>query len=81
MKKVLLVPDLLYKETLLVALTLHCCNVFSSLITECNVDILDQKVAGLSSILEKLRSVSTKDQSLSKSTKQASPGGDWKVCF
>lgn len=46
---------------------------------ECNVDILDQKVAGLSSILEKLRSVSTKDQSLSKSTKQASPGGDWKV--
>ncbi|KAL0717027.1 hypothetical protein Bca4012_066349 [Brassica carinata] len=46
---------------------------------ECSVDMLDQRVSDLSSILEKLRSVSTKDQDLSKSTNQASSGGDWKV--
>lgn len=45
------------------------------------MDILDQRVTGLSTILEKLRSVSAKDQDSSKSTKQASPGGDWKVRF
>ncbi|KAF3550707.1 hypothetical protein DY000_02003976 [Brassica cretica] len=45
---------------------------------ECSVDVLDQRVAGLSSILEKLRSVSAKDQDLSNPTKEASCG-DWKV--
>ncbi|CAH8348842.1 unnamed protein product [Eruca vesicaria subsp. sativa] len=45
---------------------------------ECNVDILDKRVADLSSILEKLRSVSTEDQDLSRSTNEAS-SGDWKV--
>ncbi|CAN6810200.1 unnamed protein product [Brassica oleracea] len=45
---------------------------------ECNVDIFDQRVADLSSILEKLRSVSANDQHLSKPIKEAS-SGDWKV--
>lgn len=53
---------------------------FSCLITECSVDMLDQRVADLSSVLDKLRSVSTKDQDLSKSTNKAS-SSDWKVCF
>lgn len=41
------------------------------------MDVLDQRVADLSSILEKLRSASAKDQDLSN---EASTG-DWKVCF
>ncbi|KAF8046033.1 hypothetical protein N665_4090s0002 [Sinapis alba] len=45
---------------------------------ECTVDVLDQRVSDLSSILEKLRSASTKDQDLSQSTNEASHG-DWKV--
>ncbi|XP_023641701.1 uncharacterized protein LOC17893254 isoform X1 [Capsella rubella] len=45
---------------------------------ECNVDILDQRVAALSSAIEKLRSVSAKDQDLSKSSNEASYG-DWKL--
>ncbi|CAG7882389.1 unnamed protein product [Brassica rapa] len=45
---------------------------------ECSVDMLDQRVADLSSVLDKLRSVSTKDQDLSKSTNEAS-SSDWKV--
>lgn len=48
--------------------------------SDCNVDKLDQRVADLSSTIEKLRSVSTKDQDLSKSSNDASYG-DWKVCF
>lgn len=80
-KKVSLVSHLLYEETLFLALSLHCYNVsFSCLITECSVDMLDQRVADLSSVLDKLRSVSTKDQDLSKSTNKAS-SSDWKVCF
>lgn len=43
------------------------------------MDILDKKVADLSKILEKLRSVSTKGQDLSKSSNETSYG-DWKVC-
>ncbi|ESQ48871.1 hypothetical protein EUTSA_v10020420mg [Eutrema salsugineum] len=46
---------------------------------ECDVDILDQRVADLSSILEKLRSVSTKDQEPSKSSNEEGSYGDWKV--
>lgn len=53
---------------------------FFYVFTECSVDILDQRVAALSSTIEKLRSVSTKDQDLSKSSTEASYG-DWKVCF
>ncbi|KAF8088871.1 hypothetical protein N665_0528s0029 [Sinapis alba] len=45
---------------------------------ECTVDVLDQRVSDLSSILERLRSASTKDQDLSQSTNEASHG-DWKV--
>ncbi|CAH8260136.1 unnamed protein product [Arabidopsis lyrata] len=45
---------------------------------ECSVDILDQRVAALSSTIEKLRSVSTKDHDSSKSNNEASYG-DWKV--
>ncbi|XP_010486840.1 PREDICTED: uncharacterized protein LOC104764931 [Camelina sativa] len=45
---------------------------------ECNVDILDQRVAALSSTIEKLRSVSKKDQELAKSSNDASYG-DWKL--
>lgn len=44
------------------------------------MDVLDQRVADLSSILEKLRSASAKDQDLSQSTNEASHG-EWKVCF
>jgi hypothetical protein len=51
---------------------------FFYVFTECSVDILDQRVAALSSTIEKLRSVSTKDQDLSKSSTEASYG-DWKV--
>ncbi|KAL0743895.1 hypothetical protein Bca4012_085408 [Brassica carinata] len=46
---------------------------------ECTVDVLDQRVSDLSSILEKLRSASTKDQDLSQSTNEATSHGDWKV--
>ncbi|XP_019092438.1 PREDICTED: uncharacterized protein LOC104745384 isoform X2 [Camelina sativa] len=45
---------------------------------ECNVDILDRRVAALSSTIEKLRSVSKKDQELAKSNNDASYG-DWKL--
>ncbi|CAF2102054.1 unnamed protein product [Brassica napus] len=45
---------------------------------ECSVYVLDQRVSDLSSILEKLRSASAKDQDLSQSTNEASRG-DWKV--
>ncbi|KAJ4893396.1 Polyketide cyclase/dehydrase and lipid transport superfamily protein [Raphanus sativus] len=45
---------------------------------ECAVDVLDQRVSDLSSIFEKLRSASTKDQDLSQLTNEASHG-DWKV--
>ncbi|CAH8359873.1 unnamed protein product [Eruca vesicaria subsp. sativa] len=45
---------------------------------ECTVNVLDQRVSDLSSILEKLRSASTKDQELSQSTNETSYA-DWKV--
>ncbi|XP_010498028.1 PREDICTED: uncharacterized protein LOC104775794 [Camelina sativa] len=45
---------------------------------ERNVDILDRRVAALSSTIEKLRSVSKKDQELAKSSNDASYG-DWKL--
>ncbi|CAA7016139.1 unnamed protein product [Microthlaspi erraticum] len=69
--KTLASPDLTNEQTLKALIK-------TQLNQECNVDILDQKVAGLSTILEKLRSVSTKDQDLSKSSNETSYG-DWKV--
>ncbi|KAL0855110.1 hypothetical protein Bca101_060262 [Brassica carinata] len=71
--KTLASPDLTNEETLKTLIR----NQLNE--EECSVDMLDQRVSDLSSILEKLRSVSTKDQDLSKSTNQASSGGDWKV--
>jgi uncharacterized small protein (DUF1192 family) len=66
-------PELINEQTLKTL-------VRKQLNEECSVDILDQRVAALSSTIEKLRSVSTKDQDLSKSSTEASYG-DWKVCF
>jgi uncharacterized small protein (DUF1192 family) len=65
-------PELINEQTLKTL-------VRKQLNEECSVDILDQRVAALSSTIEKLRSVSTKDQDLSKSSTEASYG-DWK-CF
>jgi uncharacterized small protein (DUF1192 family) len=64
-------PELINEQTLKTL-------VRKQLNEECSVDILDQRVAALSSTIEKLRSVSTKDQDLSKSSTEASYG-DWKV--
>ncbi|KAJ0263833.1 Polyketide cyclase/dehydrase and lipid transport superfamily protein [Hirschfeldia incana] len=69
--KTLASPDLTNHQTLKTLIR-------QQLSQECTVDVLDQRVAALSSILEKLRSASTKDQDLSQSTNEASPG-DWKV--
>uniref|UniRef100_A0A1J3D4T0 START domain-containing protein n=1 Tax=Noccaea caerulescens TaxID=107243 RepID=A0A1J3D4T0_NOCCA len=71
LNKTLASPDLTNEQTLKALIK-------TQLIEECNVDILDKKVADLSKILEKLRSVSTKDQDLSKSSNETSYG-DWKV--
>lgn len=72
--KVFVVVDLLYTLDFLFAI------MVLYVFTECSVDILDQRVAALSSTIEKLRSVSTKDHDSSKSNNEASYG-DWKVCF
>ncbi|CAH2054014.1 unnamed protein product, partial [Thlaspi arvense] len=69
--KTLASPELTNEQTLKTLLR-------KQLNEECDVDVLDQRVADLSSILDKLRSVSTKDQKLSKSSNEASYG-DWKV--
>uniref|UniRef100_A0A1J3ITC8 START domain-containing protein n=1 Tax=Noccaea caerulescens TaxID=107243 RepID=A0A1J3ITC8_NOCCA len=71
LNKTLASPDLTNEQTLKALIK-------TQLIEECNVDILDKKVADLSKILEKLRSVSSKDQDLSKSSNETSYG-DWKV--
>ncbi|XP_013639028.1 PREDICTED: uncharacterized protein LOC106344165 isoform X1 [Brassica oleracea var. oleracea] len=66
--KTLASPDLTNDQTLKTLIR-------QQLNQECTVDVLDQRVADLSSILEKLRSASAKDQDLSN---EASTG-DWKV--
>ncbi|CAG7877848.1 unnamed protein product [Brassica rapa] len=69
--KTLASPDLTNDQTLKTLIR-------QQLDQECSVDVLDQRVSDLSSILEKLRSASAKDQDLSQSTNEASRG-DWKV--
>uniref|UniRef100_M4F169 START domain-containing protein n=1 Tax=Brassica campestris TaxID=3711 RepID=M4F169_BRACM len=69
--KTLSSPDLTNEQTLKTLIR-------QQLYQECTVDVLDQRVSDLSSILEKLRSASAKDQDLSQSTNEASRG-DWKV--
>ncbi|KAF2556862.1 hypothetical protein F2Q68_00017918 [Brassica cretica] len=66
--KTLASPDLTNDQTLKTLIR-------QQLNQECTVDVLDQRVSDLSSILEKLRSASQKDQDLSN---EASTG-DWKV--